>query len=60
LIRTQDEGLHLYERFAFIGSELPDGSIAEANFLWLSSWYLDNLNAMFTAPLDLEQLLTEA
>ncbi len=54
MIRTQDEGLHLYERYAFIGSELPDGSIAEANYLWLSGWYLDNLNAMFTAPLDYE------
>jgi hypothetical protein len=54
MIRTQDEGLHLYERYAFIGSELPDGSVAEANYLWLSGWYLDNLNAMFTAPLDYE------
>jgi hypothetical protein len=54
MIRTQDEGLHLYERYAFIGSELPDGSLAEANYLWLSGWYLDNLNAMFTAPLDYE------
>jgi hypothetical protein len=54
MIRTQDEGLHLYERYAFNGSELPDGSRAEANCLWLSGWYLDNLNAMFTAPLDYE------
>jgi hypothetical protein len=54
MIRTQDEGLHLYDRYSFIGSELPDGSVAESNYLWLSSWYLDNLNAMFTAPLDYE------
>lgn len=54
MIRTQDEGLRLYERYSFIGSALPDGSLAEANYLWLSPWYLDNLNAMFTAPLDYE------
>jgi hypothetical protein len=54
MIRTQDEGLRLYERFAFIGGELPDGTTAEANYLWLSRWYLDNLNTMFTAPLDYE------
>ncbi len=54
MIRTQDEGLRLYERYSFVGSELPDGTQAEANYLWLSGWYLDNLNAMFTAPLDYE------
>ena len=31
--------------------DLPDGSLAEANYLWFSRWYLDTLNAMFTAPL---------
>lgn len=51
-IRTQQEGLHLYDRFAFIGSQLPDGSVADTNYLWFSEWYLANLNAMFTAPLD--------
>lgn len=51
-IRTQEEGLRLYDRYAFIGSELPDGSMADANYLWLADWYLANLNHMFTAPLD--------
>jgi hypothetical protein len=54
MIRTQDEGLHLYDRHAFVGMELPDGSISDENHLWFSGWYLDNLNAMFTAPLDYE------
>jgi hypothetical protein len=52
LISNRREALHLYERVAFIGSELPDGSTADANYLWLADWYLENLNAMFTAPLD--------
>lgn len=51
-ICTRDDALHLYERVSFIGTPLPDGSIAEMNHLWLSEWYLNNLNAMFTAPLD--------
>jgi hypothetical protein len=52
MLRTQEEGLRLYDRYAFIGSELPDGTLADTNYLWFASWYLDNLNAMFTAPLD--------
>jgi hypothetical protein len=52
LLRSQEEGLNLYDRFAFAGAELPGGEIADKNYLWLSGWYLDNLNAMFTAPLD--------
>jgi hypothetical protein len=51
-IRTQQEGLHLYDRVVFLGSQLPDGTTADTNHLWFSDWYLSNLNAMFTAPLD--------
>lgn len=60
-ICTREDALHLYERVAFIGSQLPDGSAAETNHLWLSEWYVNNLNAMFTAPLDyaLWQFLNE-
>ncbi|MBI1902937.1 MAG: hypothetical protein HYS13_17710 [Planctomycetia bacterium] len=44
--------LHLYETVAFVHDPLPDGREADANYLWLSPWYLENLNAYFTAPLD--------
>ena len=54
MIRSQEEVLHFYERVAFVGSELPGGGIADANYVWLADWYLGNLNAMFTAPLDYE------
>ena len=54
LINSHDDALHLYERVAFVGSELPDGRVADANYVWLADWYLQNLNAMFTAPLDYE------
>ena len=52
LIRTQERDLGLYDEVAFVAEAMPDGDIADTNHLWLSKWYLDNLNALFTAPLD--------
>jgi hypothetical protein len=51
-IETREEALHLYERVVFAGSTMPDGRVADANYLWLSDWYRANLDAFFTAPLD--------
>lgn len=51
-ICTREDGLRLYDRVCFLGSELPGGGTADTNHLWLSDWYLANLNALFTAPLD--------
>lgn len=51
---NREEVLHLYDRVCFLGSELPEGGVAEANYVWFSEWYLGNLNAFFTAPLDYE------
>src|ERR1022692_253443 len=36
---------HAVERFVNIGRELPDGRIAEKNYVWFSQWQLDNINA---------------
>lgn len=49
---TREDMLHLYDRVAFVGGTLPDGSESDANYLWLSDWYRRNLDAYFTAPLD--------
>lgn len=51
-ISTREDALHLYERVVFAGNSLPDGSEADQNYLWLSDWYRQNLDAFFTAPLD--------
>jgi len=32
---------------------LPDGTIADANYVWLSEWQLDNINRKFLVPIDL-------
>jgi len=34
------------------GDSLPDGSTADAVYVVLGSWYLENLNANYVAPLD--------
>lgn len=46
------QATHLYDRVVFVNGTMPDGRVADANYLWLSQWYLDNLNSFFTAPLD--------
>jgi len=43
---------HLYERVIFKGAKLPDGTIAEENYIFLNSWYLDNINARYVKPID--------
>ena len=43
---------HLYDRVIFKGEELADGDIAENNYLFLNSWYLDNINASYVKPVD--------
>lgn len=47
-----EDTFHLYDRLIFKGEELPDGTVAETNYLYLSSWYLENLNALYIKPLD--------
>lgn len=46
------EVFHLYERVVFRSDLLDDGTVADTNHLWLGSWYLDNVNARYTKPLD--------
>lgn len=47
-----DDVFTLYERIIFQGSKMPDGRIAERNYLFLNSWYLENLNLFYIKPLD--------
>jgi len=43
---------HLYDRVVFVGQTLPNGEIADTNYLILSSWYLASINARYVKPLD--------
>lgn len=52
LIELDEDDRHLYSRVRFYHRSTAGG--AEQNCVWLSGWYLDNLNALYTAPLDHE------
>jgi hypothetical protein len=51
-MHNRQDALHLYEQVTFSGQRLPDGSVAEENFVWLADWYAKNLNSLFTQPLN--------
>src|SRR5207237_9335544 len=42
----------IYEELEFFGTQRQDETIADINAVWLSRWYLDNLNALYSGPLD--------
>lgn len=44
---------HVFDRAVQVGQELPDGTTADQNYIWLSEWQLENLNANYVLPLDL-------
>lgn len=51
--RFARDRFHVFERAVSVGKELPDGTIADANYVWLSDWQLDNINQNFLLPIDL-------
>ena len=53
--RWVEEAFHLYDHVTFKGKYRPDtNEIAETNYLFLSKWYLENLNAFYIKTLDYE------
>jgi hypothetical protein len=50
--RWRETTFHLYDRVLFTGEDLPNGEIADSNYLFIDSWYLDNINARYVKPLD--------
>ena len=51
--RWLEEVFHLYERVVYRGDERPDDDgRADTNYLFLGSWYLENLNALYVTLLD--------
>ena len=45
---------HVFERSVSLGGEMPDGGLAEKNYVWLSQWQLENINNDHLLPVDLE------
>jgi hypothetical protein len=46
----------LYDRIVFKGKTLPNGEIADTNYLFLGSWYIESINAFYVKPLDYKYL----
>jgi len=46
----------LYDRVVFKGKKLPNGEIADTNYLFLGSWYLQSLNSFYIKPVDYNYL----
>src|SRR6185503_3749340 len=45
---------HVFDRVMTMGSSLPDGTVADRNYVWLSDWQLENINSNYLLPIDLE------
>lgn len=52
--RHIEDTFHIYERVIFTGEELQDGTKADAIYLFLGSYYLQNLNTHYVVPLDFD------
>jgi len=46
----------LYDRVIFKGEKIGDNEIADDNYLFLGSWYLQNLNSFYIKPIDYDYL----
>jgi hypothetical protein len=50
--RYAKDRFHVFDRVVTAGQDV-DGSIADRNYVWLSSWQLENLNHNYVLPIDL-------
>jgi len=44
----------VFDRAVSVGKELDDGTVADANYVWLSQWQLDNINHNYLLPVDIK------
>ncbi len=44
----------MFDRVVIMGGEMPDGQVADSNYVWLSSWQLENVNQNYLLPVDFE------
>lgn len=43
---------HVFGRVVLTGQELPDGAVAQMNYVYLSDWQIENINSNYTFPID--------
>ena len=44
----------IFQRVRRTGQELDDGTTADKNYIWLSDWYLENINSYYLLPIDFD------
>lgn len=52
--RFARDRFRVFDRAVSVGKEMEDGTIADANYVWLSAWQLENINQNYLLPIDLE------
>lgn len=52
--RFARDRFRVFDRAVSVGKELDDGTVADANYVWLSAWQLENINNNFLLPIDFE------
>ena len=52
--RFARDRFRVFDRALSFGKEMDDGTVADANYIWLSAWQLENINNKFLVPIDLE------
>jgi hypothetical protein len=50
--RYAKDRFHVFDRVVTAGQDV-DGTVADRNYVWLSSWQLENLNHNYVLPIDL-------
>jgi len=45
---------HVFDRVVAFGMQMPDGMIADQNYVWLSDWQIENINNNYLMPIDFE------
>jgi hypothetical protein len=48
----QRDIFHVFDRVVLVGQEMPDGSMAQCNYVFLSQWQLENINANYLLRMD--------
>jgi hypothetical protein len=52
--RRAKDRFRVLERAVTFGKELPDGKVADKNYVWFSDWQLQNINSNHLLPVDIE------
>jgi hypothetical protein len=45
---------HVFDRVVAFGMQMPDGTTADRNYVWLSDWQIENINNNYLMPIDFE------